>query len=129
MHGEEEVLDLEVARRLIPGGAKGVRSLAALARTECPERMAEAQEAVRRGETKVMFRAVHSLKATFGWFGAQAAADAAGAVEGPARLGDLESAVAALPALETAAGRFVSALGDLEASLASGGDTEWESPS
>ena len=119
MNVGEPVLDLEVARRLIPGGAKGMRSIAALTRTDCPQRMAEAQEACRQGEAEVVFRAAHSLKATFGWFGAKAAAQAARAVESPAKQGDMDAAIAALPALQSEATRFMAALDELETVLAS----------
>jgi CheY-like chemotaxis protein/HPt (histidine-containing phosphotransfer) domain-containing protein len=78
-----------------------LRELAGLFLLECPQRLAEAREAVARADAAKLRLAAHTLKGAVSNFAAAPAWDAAERLEAMGQLGNLNSAAEALTALET----------------------------
>lgn len=93
---DASVLDLEDALARVDGDHQLLAELAALFLDSCPAMQAAIEEALAHGDAKALQHAAHTLKGSVGNFGAQAAFDAALALEQMGRQGDLSGAEAAL---------------------------------
>lgn len=92
---DASVLNLEEALARVDGDHQLLAELAALFLDSCPAMQAALQEALARGDAQAVQHAAHTLKGSVGNFGAQAAFDAALALEQMGRQGDLSGADAA----------------------------------
>jgi len=110
--GRAPVIDWQAAHRNIPGGAEGVRELAAIMMDECPRLLQETKEALADGDAPRVRLAAHTLKGAAQHFGAEEAVVAASGMEALAGAGDLAAAREAWPHLEAAVKRLATALTD-----------------
>ncbi|MCS6925630.1 MAG: Hpt domain-containing protein [Candidatus Binatia bacterium] len=112
---DASVLDLEEALARVDGDHQLLAELAALFLDSCPTMQAAIQEALARRDAKAVQHAAHTLKGSVGNFGAQAAFDAALALEQMGRQGDLSGADAAFAHLEAEIARLQPVLSQLAA--------------
>jgi CheY-like chemotaxis protein/HPt (histidine-containing phosphotransfer) domain-containing protein len=107
----EDLVDWAVAARRIPGGARGIRELATLMRSEGPRLLAQLRSAQDAGAAQEVRLAAHTLRGSAHHFGAAELVDIAQKIEDLAEKGDLPGVAPLVPEL----GRLV---GRLEATLA-----------
>ena len=106
------IVDWQAAHRNIPGGAEGVRELAAIMMDECPRLLQEIRGALADGDAARVRLGAHTLKGASLHFVAEEAVAAASAMEALAGAGDLAAAREAWPLLEAAFTRLAAALAD-----------------
>ncbi len=109
----DAVLDREAALALVGGDEALLGELADIFLKECPRLVAEVRDAVRQGDAGKLRRTAHSLKGLVRGFGSHRAAEAALALEGMGRDGDLGGAEVGLATLELELGLLTTALGSL----------------
>ena len=85
----------------IDGDRRLLRELVRLFLADCPQRLAEIKEAVRRGDAEALRIAAHTLKGSVGNFAAQKAFTASQRLENIGREGDLANAGEACVTLES----------------------------
>jgi len=85
----------------VDGNRRLLRELVRLFFADCPQRLAEIKEAIRRGDAVALGRAAHTLKGSVGNFAAKNAYAAAQRLEIMGRDGDLDTAGEACVTLES----------------------------
>ena len=110
-----DVIDLELARRQIPGGEQGVREMAQLLFDQCPTMILEIQAALMDRDEKRVQRAAHSLKGSADIFGARHVVDAARRIEWAGKQGDVDGAAETMPELREQVSQLRSALAAMAA--------------
>ena len=85
----------------VDGDRRVLREFVRLFLADCPQRLAEIKEAIRRGDAGALGRAAHTLKGSVGNFAAQKAFAASQQVENLGRDGDLDNAGEACVTLES----------------------------
>ena len=76
----------------VDGDRRLLREFVRLFLADCPQRLAEIKEAIRRGDAGALGRAAHTLKGSVGNFAAQKAFAASQQLEKMSRDGDLDNA-------------------------------------
>jgi two-component system, sensor histidine kinase and response regulator len=84
----------------LEGDRELLAELVKLFEEENPKHLAEARDAIAKGDAKTLERAAHTIKGSAGNFGAQATSEAAFELEQLARSGDLSQATGLLEAIE-----------------------------
>ena len=110
MQPSSDVIDLELARRQIPGGEQGVSEMAQLLLDQCPAMMMEIQQALTVRDEKRIQRAAHSLKGSADLFGARRVVDVAKRIELAGKRGDVDDVSESLPELREQVSQLRSAL-------------------
>ncbi len=105
-----DVIDLEMARRQIPGGEQGVREMAQFLLDQCPTMMMEIQQALTARDGKRIQRAAHSLKGSTDIFGAKHVVGVARRIELAGKRGNVNDASEAMPELREQVSQLRSAL-------------------
>ena len=85
----------------VDGDRRLLREFVRLFLADCPQRLAEIKEAIRRGDAGALGRAAHTLKGSVGNFAAQKAFAASQQLEKMSRDGDLDNAGEACVTLES----------------------------
>ena len=85
----------------VDGDRRLLREFVRLFLADCPQRLAEIKEAIRRGDAGALGRAAHTLKGSVGNFAAQKAFAASQQLENMGRDGDLDNAGEACVTLES----------------------------
>ena len=85
----------------VDGDRRLLREFVRLFLADCPQRLAEIKEAIRRGDAGALGRAAHTLKGSVGNFAAQKAFAASQRLEKMSRDGDLDNAGEACVTLES----------------------------
>jgi HPt (histidine-containing phosphotransfer) domain-containing protein len=85
----------------VDGDRRLLREFVRLFLADCPQRLAEIKEAIRRGDAEALGRAAHTLKGSVGNFAAQKAFAASQRLEKMSRDGDLDHAGEACVTLES----------------------------
>jgi PAS domain S-box-containing protein len=85
----------------VDGDRRLLREFVRLFLADCPQRLAEIKEAIRRGDAGALGRAAHTLKGSVGNFAAQKAFAASQRLEKMSRDGDLDNAGEACVMLES----------------------------
>ena len=83
------------------GNRRLLREIVRLFLADCPQRLAEIKDAIRRGDAVALGRAAHTLKGSVGNFAAKNAFAAAQRLETMGRDGDLDTASDACVTLES----------------------------
>jgi PAS domain S-box-containing protein len=96
----DSVIDHAALLAGVDGNRRLLRELVRLFLADCPPRLAEIKEAVRRGDAEALRRAAHTLKGSIGNFTAKKAFEVSQRLEIMGRDGDLESASDACVTLE-----------------------------
>jgi len=107
---EDGVIDRAALLAGVDGNRRLLRELVRLFLADCPQRLAEIKEAVRRGDAEALRIAAHTLKGCVGNFAAKQAFAAAQRLEIMGRDGDLDKAGDARTALESELARLTEAL-------------------
>ncbi|HIK92601.1 MAG TPA: sensor histidine kinase [Planctomycetes bacterium] len=105
-----DVIDLELARRQIPGGEEGIRAMAQLLLDQCPIMMTEIQEGLTDRDNKRIQRAAHSLKGSADIFGARHVVEVARRIELAGKRGDVDGASETMLKLREQVSQLQSAL-------------------
>ncbi len=98
--GLTEVIDVDEALRHAGGDEELLRELVELFLEDCPAMMADVKQAIDSGDAQALQRCAHGLKGAVRHLAAQAAVDAAYALETAGREGKLDEAPALYEALE-----------------------------
>jgi CheY-like chemotaxis protein/HPt (histidine-containing phosphotransfer) domain-containing protein len=106
----EEVLDRAELLDRVDGDREFLAELVQMFAEDCPGWLAAIRDSIDRGDARGLKLAAHTLRGAAANFSARAAADAAGALEGMGRAGDLTGAAAAYAILEDAVRRLGRAL-------------------
>jgi two-component system sensor histidine kinase/response regulator len=85
----------------VDGNRRLLREIIRVFLSDCPKRLVEIREAVRRGDAGALERAAHALKSAVGNFGAKSTIAAAQQLEALARKGDLDAAGGVCVTLES----------------------------
>jgi CheY-like chemotaxis protein len=107
-----QIIDLEYAIRLIPGGIDGARSLAEIFLDECQRLTLEIRQGVAELDAKVLRRAAHTLKSSAQIFAAHQLAGIARELEQLGRTENVKEAESCLSELEQAANDACQAVRD-----------------
>lgn len=107
---EDGVIDRAALLAAVDGNRRLLRELVRLFLADCPRRLAEIKEAVRRGDAEALRIEAHTLKGSIGNFAAKQAFAAAQRLEIMGRDGDLDKAGDARMALESELGRLTEGL-------------------
>ncbi len=102
--------DREAALVLVDGDVGLLRRLIRLFLDDCPKRLQEIRDAVRRGDGAALMQVAHSLKGAVGMFGARIAVEALGQLEAMGRDGDVAHAGQTFATMEAALARLTPAL-------------------
>jgi PAS domain S-box-containing protein len=113
--GADPVLDKEELLKRVEGDEALLQELAGEFLEDCPQLLAEVQQAVASGDAANLERAAHKLKGVTGTFAAKAAAGAALELEKLGRQTDLSQAETAYAALEKEIGLLLPALQEIAA--------------
>jgi HPt (histidine-containing phosphotransfer) domain-containing protein len=105
--------NLDEALERVDGDRQLLGELATLFLQECPQMLAEVQEALASHDPKALQHSAHTLKGSVGNFGALSASEAAFVLERMGRQGDLSAAHAAFTHLEAELARLRPALAAL----------------
>jgi two-component system sensor histidine kinase/response regulator len=108
-------LNFAVALDRLGGDEQLLCEVAQLFLEECPELVTQVRTAVASGDADALQQAAHSLKGSVSNFGADAASEAALALELMGRNGELNQAQTGLAALEQALAHIQPALAELAA--------------
>lgn len=100
------LLDLDVARRNIPGGDSGVKEMGAVLDSECERLMGELGDSLADDDAVKFRRAAHTLKGAATVFGATPVAEAARELEEIGEAGDLSKVGDRVPELESLVARL-----------------------
>ena len=107
---EEGVIDRAALLAGVDGNRRLLRELVRLFLADCPQRLAEIKEAVRRGDAEALRLQAHTLKGSVGNFAAKQAFAAAQRLEIMGRDGELDKAGDARIALESEVARLTEEL-------------------
>jgi PAS domain S-box-containing protein len=110
---EPKVLDREEMLRRVWGDRRLLGQLIATFAEEGPQLMAEARDALARGDGPRLWRVAHTLKGAVGTLGGMASTEMAERLETLARAGELSAAAEAYLALEAAVAHLEEALAAL----------------
>ncbi|CBE68838.1 MAG: response regulator [Candidatus Methylomirabilis oxygeniifera] len=102
--------DREAVLVLVDGDVGLLRRLIRLFLDDCPKRLQEIRDAVRRGDGAALMQVAHSLKGAAGMFGARIAVEALGRLEAMGRDGDVTHAGQTFATMEAALARLTPAL-------------------
>ena len=105
-----DVIDLDAARRQLPGGEEGVRAMAQLLFEQCPIMIKEVKDALTDGDGKRIQRAAHSLKGSAELFGAARVVDVARRIELAGKRSHVDEASELMPELREQVSQLQSAL-------------------
>lgn len=105
-----DIIDLEAARRRIPGGERGFKELVEVMIEECSRLMREIREGMAVGDADRVRRGAHSMKSSSGVFAGERVVAAARVVEDLGRNGHLTEAGPAVAQLEAEVGHLTNAL-------------------
>jgi HPt (histidine-containing phosphotransfer) domain-containing protein len=94
----------------VDGDVGLLRRLICLFLDDCPKRLQEIRDAVRRGDNAALMQVAHSLKGAVGMFGARIGVEALGRLEAMGRDGDVAHAGQMFATMETALARLTPAL-------------------
>ena len=95
------VIDYAALLAGVDGDRRLLRELVGLFLADCPQRLAEIKEAIRRGDAEALRIAAHTLKGSVGNFAAQKAFAASQRLENMGRDGDLDNADEACVTIES----------------------------
>jgi PAS domain S-box-containing protein len=95
------VIDYAALLAGVDGDRRLLRELVRLFLADCPQRLAEIKEAIRRGDAETLRIAAHTLKGSVGNFAAQKAFAASQRLENMGRDGDLDNAEEACVTVES----------------------------
>lgn len=104
---------IETLRTLSPEDPGFLRELVDIYLQDTPQRLAELETALAKGDGPGLIRAAHTIKGSSGNFGATTLARLAQEIEALAKSGDLTAATAALPAFRAEFTRVSEALKQL----------------
>jgi len=105
-----DILDLDEAAQLIPGGPEGMKEMAELLVQESVQKLQEIRDGFENGDAVVVGRGAHTLKSAALEFGAKAVVEAAQKLENMAQAGNLEDAKGQFAELEERAAGLHAAL-------------------
>ncbi len=97
----DDVIDYAALLAGVDGDRRVLREIVRLFLADCPQRLSEITEAIRRGDAGALGRAAHTLKGSLGNFAAHKAFAACRRLENMGRGGDLDNAREACVTLET----------------------------
>ena len=110
---EDAVIDGAALLAGVDGNRRFLRELVRLFLADCPQQLAEINEAVRRGNAEALRIAAHTLKGSIGNFTAKNAFEAAQRLEIMGRDRHLDNAAEARMALESELARLIRELRNL----------------